>query len=247
MKERQPSAIKRFATRVSFSPFRVVAYFLHATGLERVYKPRFIRHTALLDITSELVEKLPKYCFSISGARMDPMNLIFVGTEAEVKQTFKRAGWNRANPASPVHLFYTLLVALTRRSYKSSPFTPLYVNIALQDLAFQRVNRAGSVKQRHHIRVWRTGIVLPSMKHVWVGAASFDTNLKIQVTPPFIHHRIDPNIDLERTYVVTSLERKGAIRLKSVPMTEPAMASEPASNAYGAKYYTDGRADVVQL
>lgn len=247
MTERQPSALSRLITRISFSPFRLVAYALHATGLEHFYKPRFIRHTALLDITPELVANLPKYCYSMTGARMDPMNLVFVATEVELKRMLKKAGWHRANPASPVHLFYGFLTVITRRSYKTGPFTPFYVNIALQDLAYQQVTRAGSFKQRHHMRIWRTGAVLPNDKLVWVAAASYDVNLKIQLTPPFIHHRIDPNIDGERAFVTKSLERRGALRLKSIPMTEPTLASAPASNAYGADYFTDGRADVIQL
>lgn len=247
MSARTTKGLKRAATRLSFSPFRLVAYLLHATGLEHIYKPRFIRETSLLDITDELVAKLPKYCYSLTGAQMDPMNLVVVGTEASLKRTFKLAGWHRANPASPLHLIYGLLTVITKRSYKTGPFTPFYVNIALQDLAYQRVSRSGSFKQRHHLRLWRTGVVLPGHRRVWVGAASYDTRLKTQLTPPFIHHEIDPNLDGERSYVVETLEAKGGRRLRSVAMTEPVLAIRPASNAYGASYFTDGRADVVQL
>jgi hypothetical protein len=175
MRDRLKQATKRLATRISFSPFRLVAYLLHATGLERIYKPRFIRETALLEITDELVGKLPKYCYSVTGAQMDPMNLIILGDEASVKRRFKAAGWHRANPASPVHMFYSLLTVITRREYKTGPFTPLFVNIALQDLAYQQVTGKGSFNERHHLRMWRTGLVLPGKQPVWVGSASFDT------------------------------------------------------------------------
>jgi hypothetical protein len=200
-----------------------------------------------LDLTDDVIAKLPQHCFSITGVQMDPMNLIFVGTELDIKIAFRAAGWHRANPASPLHLLYGLMTALLKRPYRTGPFTPLYVNIALQDLAYQQTTRDGNFRQRHHLRIWRTGIILPSKKRIWVGAASFDTSLKIQPTPPFIHHAIDPNLDRERDRVASSLQDHGVLRLKSVPLNPPVLASQPHSNGYGAKYYTDGRAVVLEV
>ena len=90
-------------------------------------------------------------------------------------------------------------------------------------------------------------MILPGEKRVWVGAASFDTNIKFQLTPPFVHHAIDPNLDKERSFVVNSLEQQGARRIKSVRMNNSVLASQMATNGYGAKYFTDGRAVVVEL
>jgi hypothetical protein len=247
IKERLSFAVKRVLLRLSVSPFRLIAYILHATGLERIYKPRFERHSALLILTDEVVSRLPRHSLSITGARMDPMNLIIIGTDIELRLAFKAAGWHRANPASPVHLLYGLLTVLTGRSYSSGPFTPHFINIGLQDFAFQMVTHKGSFKERHHLRVWRTGINLPDGKRVWVGAGSFDMRLKVQFLPPFIHHAIDPNVDAERDFIVRTLENQGAYRLKSVPLGEPVLASRPHSNAHGAKYFTDGRAVVVEV
>ncbi len=239
--------MKRIARRVSFSPLRIVAYILHATGLETIYKPRFMRHTALMDFTDEEAARLPRNCYSVTGAKMDPMNLVFIGRDADIKHTFRRAGWHRANPGTPFHLLYGALSVLARRPYRTGPFTPLFVNIGLQDLAYQQVTKAGSFKRRHHVRIWRTGMLLPGDKRVWVAAASFDTRLKVQLSPPFIHHAIDPNLDRERTFVVNSLEEQGALRLKSVWMNDSVLASETATNGYGAEYFTDGRAVVVEV
>ncbi len=239
--------VRRVAGRVSFSPFRIIAYFLHATGLERFYKPRFMRHTSLMDLTDEVAARLPKSCYSLTGAKMDPMNLVFVGRDADVKLAFRRAGWHRANPATPFHILYGVLTLLARRPYHTGPFTPLFVNIGLQDLAYQQVTKEGSFKRRHHVRIWRTGMILPGEKRVWVAAASFDTRIKIQATPPFVHHAIDPNLDHERSFVVRALEAQGGIYLRGVQMNDPVLASKTATNGYGAEYFTDGQAAVVEL
>lgn len=238
---------KRIITRLSIAPFRVMAYVLHATGLDHIYKPRFERHSALTYLTDDFVAKLPKHSMSVMGARMDPMNLIIVGTEYQIKRTFKAAGWHRANPASPIHLLFGLISVLTGRSYESGPFTPHYVNIGLQDFAYQMQTEKRSFSQRHHLRIWRTGTVLPDGKRIWVAASSFDTALKVQLTPPFIHHSIDPDIDGERSFIVRSLEDHGGYRLKSVNMADPITKQKPRANAYGAKYFTDGKAVVVEI
>jgi undecaprenyl-diphosphatase len=233
--------------RVAALPFRVLAYALHATGLERFIKPRFGRHSALFELTDEIVSRIPTHSKSMTGARMDPINFIFIGDNKTLVRRFRKAGWHRANPATPPLLIYSALTVLTRRTYRSGPFTPHYVNIALQDHGFQKLTRTASFRQRHHIRIWKTGIRLASGAAVWIGEASFDEELKVQFTPPFIHHRIDPNLDAERDFITRELERVGSLRLKSVALSDPVMASKPASNAHGAQYFTDGRAVVVQL
>jgi hypothetical protein len=247
IEQRLAQACKRALTRLSVSPFRVVAYVFHATGLEHFYKPHFTRYSALLDLTDEVVAKLPKHSLSITGARMDLMNLIFVGSERDIKRTFRQAGWNSAHPASPLHAIYGLLSMGLRRSYHSGPFTPQYVNIGLQDMAFQQLTRKNSFGQRHHLRVWRTGVVLPGAKRVWVGAASFDMRLKLQFRAPWLHHETNPDLDLERDFVVSSLESAGAAKVKTVVMGAAATEAKPYRNAYGAKYLTDGKAEVVQV
>ncbi len=238
---------KRFFTRVSVSPLRLLSYILHATGLEHLYKPRFIRHAALFELTDEVIEKLPKYCNTMTGARNDPMNLIFVAREADLKRTFRRAKWHRANPASPVHIAYGLLMALLKRSYKTGPFAPLYVNIALQDLAYQRSAKEQSFRERRHLRIWRTGIIISDGRRVWLGACSRENGMKLGWALPFWSHKLDPNLDLERKSVVKNLETYGAVQLKTVQLSDVVAKGQPRKNAFGSPYYTDGQAVVVEL
>lgn len=239
--------MRRLVSRTVLAPFRFIAYLLHATGLEKVYKPRFVRYAALLELDEAVLQRLPRYCHSMTGAEVDPINLIFVATDMELKQMFKDAKWNRAHPTSPLHLLYSLVMVFMKRAYPSAPFSPLYVSTALQDMSFQQATRANNIHRRHHIRIWRTRFKLSDGRSVWVAAASYDSKIKVMWRPPFMIHGQDPNFDKERDYVVRSLEAKGAVKLKLVPMTEPAPATAPRSNAFGAKYFTDGQAVVVQL
>ena len=247
MNERFKSPLTRLIQRLAALPFRILAYVLHATGLERFFKPRLGRHTALFELTDDVVSNLPKNCHTITGAISDPMNLIFVASEANLKRAFRRAAWRRANPASPVHILYGLITALLKRPYPTGPFAPLYVNIALQDLAYQQSKRRDNYRQRHHLRIWRTGVTLSDGKRVWVGAAGRENGMRLGLALPFYTHALDPNIDEERDYVVKSLSKIGAERVKSVALNDAILASHPKRNVFGSQYFTDGRAVVVSL
>ena len=239
--------LRRTGERIGIVPLRVVAYLLHATGMEKIYKPRFIRHSTLIDLTDDVVKQLPSFSQSMTGGIMDPINLIFIGKERDIKRAFKRSGWHGAHPANPILLIFGALTGATKRTYRQGPFSPHFVNIGLQDMGFQKLARKQNFSERHHIRIWKSGIVLPGEKRLWIAAASFDTKLKVQFAPPFIHHEIDPNLDAERDMIVRTLSDVGAFRLKSVSMNKPVYASEQIENASGGKYFTDGRAVVVEL
>ena len=246
MKSRLRSA-RHKGERIGIVPFRIFAYLLHATGLERFYKPRYIRHRALFEITEDLVERLPRYSVTMTGAKQDPINLIFVGDEKDIKLAFKQAGWHGAHPANPLLLLWAGLSSATRRKYFNAPFMPQFVNIGLQDMGFQKHAKIQNTSQRHHVRVWKSGIVLPGNQRLWIAAGCFDTKIKLQLRPPFINHDIDPDLDSERELIVHELVKISGIRLKSVKMIEPVFASSPAESASGGKYFTDGRAVVIEL
>lgn len=236
------------AGRLSFGPFRLMAFLLHTTGLEQIYKPRFLRQRAvLLEINDAMLARLPKYCHTMSGAKGDPMNLILVADEARLKQAFRAAGWRRANPASPLHVLYGLLTALLKKSYETGPFAPLYVNIQIQDLAYQQPTPGRNYRERHHLRIWRTGLTLSDGRRVWIGAAGCENGMRLGKAAPFYTHALDPDIDTEREYVTRSLETAGGQRLGVLPMTREVPAARPVRNAHSCPYYTDGRAAVIEL
>lgn len=239
--------IQRVVGSVSIFPFRIVAFLFHATGLERVYKPRFTRHAALLEIDDAFIAGIPTHCRTITGAESDPINLIFIGDEKAIIKTFRNAGWHRANPASPVHLTYGLLSAVFKRSYKTGPFAPLYINIGLQDLAFQRSDNRSSFRERHHLRMWRTGTTLSDGQPVWLCAAGHEDGMKFTTAIPFYTHVLDPDLDTEREYVLDSLVKQGVVRLKYVNLNTNISITTPKKSVFGSLYYTDGRAAIAEV
>ncbi len=217
------------------------------TTLEKLYKPRDFRKTSHLRLSDEILEKLPRHSQAVTGQQMDPINLIFVGTENALKHTFEKAGWSTADPASPIHMALATISALFSRTHKTGPFTPHFIGFGLQDISFQMLTAKKSFSQRHHVRIWQTTKSLPKNQRIWIAAASYDTSLRIGIMPPFIHHHIDPEIDEERDYIAQNLIKFGAKMVDDYQMTEPVDPAKPNKNATGAKYFTDGKAKIIEI
>lgn len=231
----------------AITSIRLVSTLLHMTTLEKLYKPRDFRRASHLDISQEVVDQLPRYCYTFVGQKVDPVNIIFIGTESGIKRAFEKCGWHEAHPNTPVHLLYGLITAIFNKPYKKGPFTPFFISVGTQDLNFQKSTQIDSYRQRHHIRIWRTKHEIKKGNRIWVGAASFDVSLRLDFRPPFLHHHIDPELDKERDMIVDELVNTGHSLSGSHQMNKPILKNHKKHNAFGAPYYTDGIAKVVEI
>ncbi len=177
---------------------------------------------------------------------MDPINLLFVGTESGIKRAFEKAGWNGAHPSTPIHGGLGLASSLFNRTYRQGPFMPLFISIGLQDLAFQKVMRK-SAGQRHHVRIWRTRHTLPDNNRLWVAAATYEKSFKLSKRPPFVFHHKEPNLDFERDYIATQLTDQGHLGVGEYQLNDPIKRSNPRRDPNGDPYYTDGSAKVIEI
>lgn len=225
---------------------RLISTLFHVTTLERLYKPRDFRKTSHLTIDGKIMEQLPKYCYNLFGQKMDPINLIFVGTPESITRVFDDSGWHGAHPNTPLHQLVNLLSGLTRRSYKKSPFMPLFTGIGLQDISFQKAERNG-FSDRHHIRLWRTRHQLPGGRRIWVAAATHEEGLKIIPWPPFFPHRMDPDLDQERAHIIEEVTAHGALLADHYELNQPISIEKPKKNPHLDRYYTDGLAAIIEL
>ena len=96
------------------------------------------------------------------------------------------------------------------------------------------------LSQRHHTRLWRTDFRLSDNTEIWVATASFDEGIEFAGPAKLPTHRIDPNIDAERNYILSSLGLKNEDYLQVVK-------AQAGKNANGDTFFTDGKAVVVKL
>jgi len=193
----------------------------------------------LKKIDQRSVAKLPLYSETLTGSRMEPINFIYIGNEAQINGIFAKHGWYRADKSTVSNTLKAIAVGFQGKQYLTAPVTPSYLNSQPENLAFQHPTATHSLKQRHHTRIWRTNYVLPDGRQIWVATASFDQGIEFVGAAKLPTHHIDPNIDGERGFIINSLN----LATNFVPVVPPQLGK----NASGDGFFTDGKAELVYL
>lgn len=192
------------------------------------------------DPTRAQLSELPLFSEKLDGSPQEPVGLIFVGTEAELRSAFSSAGWSVAEKPSAATLLRAVVAASGNRPYPTAPVTPTFLGGAVQDLAFEKPEGSATVRRRHHTRWWRTRYRVGEAE-VWVATASFDSRLEIGSAIPLPTHHIDPDIDAEQRYIVSDLTAAGLRAARTLRVTDPMTGTD----AQGDAFFTEGRATLL--
>jgi LssY C-terminus len=191
------------------------------------------RHPAL--------DSTPTCSSTAAGIVGDPLNVAFVGSEAQLHRSLLEAGWSPADPVTLRTSLRIVAASALHRSYESAPVSSLYVWGRVQDFAFEE--QAGSdPRQRHHVRFWRSAQVDALGRPLWIGAATFDTRVGFSHTTGQVTHHIGPGVDLERDKLVSELGRGAGMEVSWIDGFHP---ERTGHNGGGDPYWTDGRLAVL--
>jgi hypothetical protein len=180
------------------------------------------------------------------GRRLgDPVNLVVVGDFARVLGVFG-ARWDETEVISLAACWKTFRAFLTGAEYRYSPVSALFLFDRSQDFALQRIR--SSINERLHLRLWTTPLRFRGQR-VWVGQISRDIGVRFTWrTWNMTTHRIDPDVDEARDYVVEDLMHIGRLDMAGyVDGVGPCDRAAPRRNLTGDPYYTDGKRAVVFL
>ncbi len=201
------------------------------TGLSRIYLPDyFIGRTRTRE-----------------GILGDPVNLAFLGAEAQIHAAMRAAGWTPADPITAKSSWRIIQTTLTRKSYAEAPVSDLYVFSKRQDFAYQR-EVDGNPAQRHHVRFWKApdGWLLPGGHKVdWVAAGTYDKKVGFSLFTLQVTHKIEQDTDIERDFIVHSIET-------TVPEVHTQVIKDFSTgyhsrNGGGDNIETDGDLPIVDL
>ncbi len=183
---------------------------------------------------------LPAHSEDIFGQPQEPISLIvFAADDAALKSAFSKAGWQLADRPGFDTMARAAYAVWFNGEYKTAPITPAFWNGQPHGFGFEAEAADKSLQKRHHARFWRTGLRAPDGQLIYVGTASFDAGLKWGLT-----HHIDPNVDVERAYLVNQLQGAGLlVSQRSVQLVAPV----EGQNLAGDTFFTDGKAIVLQL
>jgi hypothetical protein len=199
----------------------------------------------LPELTKRLTAMPPATTNSKATRSGDPVNLIVVGEFEALIGAFA-ARWDESEIIRFSTCWKTMRSFLLGSQYRYSPVSALYLFGRSQDIALQRSRR--SINERLHLRLWLTPLKFQE-KSVWVGQISRDIGVRFTTkTWNLTTHRVDPDVDEARDYVVEDLlhaERvQGTGYVDGVGACEP---SAPRHNLTGDPYFSDGKRAVIVL
>jgi len=172
----------------------------------------------------------------------DITTLMFIGSQEQVQGAFAGAGWSQASKLGEKSKFETLRALAEDRGYSEAPVSILYLDGRPPDMVFEKTNNTFS--KRHHLRIWLRPDPYRGQP-VWVCAATHDTGIDFSAKDRTFIHKIDSQIDLERSKVVNDLLLTG--KVQSLLMVDRPNVPRNGQNATGDNLTTDGKMAVLIL
>jgi hypothetical protein len=170
----------------------------------------------------------------------DVTSLMFLGTQEQIEEAFRKAGWSPAAKLNEQSKLETFRAMAEMRGYDEAPVSVLLLAGRAPDLVFEKLN--DTFAARHHLRIWqRPGTF--SGKNVWVCSATHDTGIRFSEENRTFIHTIDPQIDVERAKVVNDLLLTGTVR--GLSLVERSQLPQNMTNATGDVLKTDGAMAVI--
>ena len=190
----------------------------------------------------QMIKFLPPHTVDGQGREGDMLNLIFVAKKDDLEATFERAGWVKTEKSKPA-IFWHLL--WQRSHYAKLPMATLYVFGRAQTYSYALPDPTSVVTRRHHLRRWRTDNEMDG-DPIWVGAATHDVAIQIQVKKFRIVHTIDPQVDAERDFIAGNLADNTRLvtHQEYFPCNDPVFTGQ--TDTVGT-YYSDSRLLLLQL
>jgi hypothetical protein len=190
-----------------------------------------------------LLASLPVWSYSKRQPQpMDPVNLLFVGSRAELETAFWAAGWTGSRPNSLRSGFQAIRAIAENRAYPDAPMRTLLLDGLEPDLRVQE--SLDTFGQRDHLRMWRREAVWQG-RPVWAAAATHDLAATFSTRPFGFTHSIQTNLDIERDKVVRDLMFTGCV--DNVIYSRRPEAARESSRDYRKGLVTDARVAVVLL
>lgn len=135
----------------------------------------------------------------------DVINVAFLGSREDVFDSFNASGWYPAD-ATSFNTFSRLYIAYNgKHRYNTAPVSKLLYQGRLPDMVFEK--SFDTVAKRHHVRIWNAGVF--DGQQVWLGAASHDIGVFFDPHVFHFSHRIDKNLDDERSKISVDLTYSG--------------------------------------
>lgn len=191
-------------------------------------------------VTNNILEtfnqyKLNRYSESFDGDQQEPINFIVAADDQEqIIKAFQKIGWQKTDKPNFRALLTGLKNGLIIQPYEQLPIAPSFWENEVNSLALTRKIE----NERHFIKFWQTSFRTPNNKKIYVGAAAAKRPTRL-----IIKKALNPNIDGEREYIFSELNRHKRIASWSREQFIPPMI---AKKLFG-EYFTDGKLYIIDF
>ena len=200
--------------------------------------------TRVAGITTDLLGKIPRRVSDPAGKPGDMVNVLIVGTQDQVVQTFTAAGWVKVDAKVGNTALNAVMDSLEKKDYLTMPMSTLFLFGRAQDYGFAHAEPVRVAMSRNHLRVWKSTYEVEG-RPLWCVAATHDIGFERDQRNNGVTHKIDPAIDGEREYVNGTLSSTGLVVQRD--HVTPADPLTTAKTATGGEFHSDGRILVLVL
>ena len=167
----------------------------------------------------------------------DPINISLIGSENDLKQAMRQAGWVLADRLGVKPDLKIAADTVLGRAYDTAPVSKLFLWGRMEDLAFEQPV-GNNPSQRHHVRFWKSQQLDAMSRPAWMGSATYDKRVGLSHTTGQITHHIDGDIDAERDHLLESLRR--ANKIMNLEKVNQFHKIDHGVNGGGDAWHTDG-------
>ena len=151
-------------------------------------------------VTAELLSKIPRRVSDPAHNPGDMVNVLVIGTQDQLEQTFAAAGWVKVDKTVGNTALNAFMGSIEKKDYLTMPMSTLYLFDRAQDYGFAHAEPVKVAMSRNHLRVWKSEYSVDG-RPVWCIAATHDIGFERDQRNNGVTHKIDPSIDGEREYV----------------------------------------------
>lgn len=183
-------------------------------------------------------DEIPGLTHTGDGIPGDPVNVALVGSKEQLIRIMLAAQWNPADALSLESSLKIAVDAVFKRPDPDAPVSNLFLFGRKEDIAFEQAV-GDNPRHRHHVRFWDSHKLDSNGQPIWVGSAVYDQRVGLSRTTGQITHVTAANVDTERDYLFTCLEKTGQLAQRFAIDDFHKMRS--GKNGGGDPWTTDGR------
>jgi hypothetical protein len=191
---------------------------------------------------AQKVRTFTERTYNTKGKQADVVNLVFIGSQQQLQDAFRVAGWRSSDTVSARSVLREMHAVFSMKNDPSLPMAQHLLDGMNSDWSLEK--GFDSYEKRDHLRIWDVPDTWQGQP-MWVSAATGETGAGWNIhNGKFVHH-VQPNLDSERAKVVRDLVMAGCVG-SAFSASRPDMPHELVGST-GTSMQTDGAVEVVQL